>query len=198
MKKKREDVEALKAVILEAAIQIFSKQGYSGTNLRDIAQAAGVTRTPIYYHFENKYALYLQAADLYLQKKEEAFRAILTSDQDIFTKIRQDLRLCCQMGISEEHLFGEIYENEELHPVYERRKACFERVYEMKLKSIQRAREKGELKKDTDDVRMVERLYVLHFGLMGMAQCRIHDFDVRSLEFQLEEMVKSLQSSFGA
>ena len=40
--------------IIDAAIARFSEHGVSATSLADIAQAAGVTRGAIYWHFKNK------------------------------------------------------------------------------------------------------------------------------------------------
>lgn len=44
--------------ILDVAIRLFSQQGVSSTSLADIAQAAGVTRGAIYWHFKNKSELF--------------------------------------------------------------------------------------------------------------------------------------------
>ena len=44
--------------ILDVAIRLFSQQGVSATSLADIAQAAGVTRGAIYWHFRNKSDLF--------------------------------------------------------------------------------------------------------------------------------------------
>ncbi len=40
--------------IAHAATRLFSKQGFDGTSIRDIAKAAGVTKPVLYYYFENK------------------------------------------------------------------------------------------------------------------------------------------------
>ncbi len=40
--------------ILDVAMRLFSQQGVSATSLAQIAQAAGVTRGAIYWHFKDK------------------------------------------------------------------------------------------------------------------------------------------------
>jgi TetR/AcrR family acrAB operon transcriptional repressor len=40
--------------ILDAAEDVFNEKGVSNTSLNDVAQAAGVTRGAIYWHFKNK------------------------------------------------------------------------------------------------------------------------------------------------
>lgn len=44
--------------ILDAAVQAFSARGVASTSLTDIANAAGVTRGAIYWHFKNKVELF--------------------------------------------------------------------------------------------------------------------------------------------
>ena len=44
--------------ILDAAVREFSARGVSSTSLTDIANAAGVTRGAIYWHFRNKVELF--------------------------------------------------------------------------------------------------------------------------------------------
>lgn len=45
--------------ILQAAIRLFSENGFDGVSMRSVAQAAGVSKSNIYHHFKSKEALYL-------------------------------------------------------------------------------------------------------------------------------------------
>jgi TetR/AcrR family acrAB operon transcriptional repressor len=54
----KEDALATRDSILDAAEQLFVKQGVSGTTLQHIASAAGVTRGAIYWHFLDKGAMF--------------------------------------------------------------------------------------------------------------------------------------------
>jgi TetR/AcrR family transcriptional regulator len=45
--------------ILAAAVHLFSQHGYDGVSMRQIAEAAGVSKANIYHHFSSKEALYL-------------------------------------------------------------------------------------------------------------------------------------------
>jgi TetR/AcrR family transcriptional regulator len=46
--------------LLSAAREIFARKGYSGTSVREIVAAAGVTKPVLYYYFRNKEGLYLE------------------------------------------------------------------------------------------------------------------------------------------
>lgn len=47
----------VKNSIVEAAVTLFNRNGYSGTSIRDIAKEAGVNIANISYYFENKHGL---------------------------------------------------------------------------------------------------------------------------------------------
>jgi len=50
--------EQKRAVILDAAERLFSSRGYAATRLEDVAEAVGLTRAALFYHFRDKQALY--------------------------------------------------------------------------------------------------------------------------------------------
>lgn len=52
------EAQLTRSHILDAAEQLFHARGVSRTSLQDIANAAGVTRGAIYWHFEDKGALF--------------------------------------------------------------------------------------------------------------------------------------------
>ena len=54
----KEDAQATRAALLDAAERVFQQRGVSRTSLNEIAQAAGVTRGALYWHFKDKAALF--------------------------------------------------------------------------------------------------------------------------------------------
>lgn len=57
VRKTKEDAQVTRNRILDAAVEVFSRQGVSQTSLKDIAVNAGVTRGAIYWHFSDKVAI---------------------------------------------------------------------------------------------------------------------------------------------
>jgi AcrR family transcriptional regulator len=51
----------VRALLLEAAERLFGARGYHGTTAEEIAAAAGVARSVLYRHFENKSELFQHA-----------------------------------------------------------------------------------------------------------------------------------------
>ena len=53
-RKTKEDTEKTYNALLEAAAELFQRQGYSATTMHEIAKAAGMTRGAFYWHFSSK------------------------------------------------------------------------------------------------------------------------------------------------
>lgn len=49
--------------LLDVALTVFARQGYHGTSMNDVAEAAGVTKPVLYQHFDSKRGLYLALLD---------------------------------------------------------------------------------------------------------------------------------------
>ncbi len=51
---------AIRERLLSCAIQLFTRNGYTATTVREIVTAAGVTKPVLYYYFRNKEGIYLE------------------------------------------------------------------------------------------------------------------------------------------
>src|SRR2546426_378077 len=49
--------------LLAAAREVFSRKGYHGTSMDDVADVAGITKPVLYQHFASKRDLYLELLD---------------------------------------------------------------------------------------------------------------------------------------
>lgn len=54
----KEDALKTRQLLIESAIQQFALRGVTSTTLADIADAAGVTRGAVYWHFASKAELF--------------------------------------------------------------------------------------------------------------------------------------------
>ena len=73
----RNQVEDTSAAIVDAAIDAFGRDGYAGTNLRAVAEAAGVTLGTLTHHFPTKQALFLTAHEQATRQIAEGYRHAL-------------------------------------------------------------------------------------------------------------------------
>ena len=58
VRRTKEDAQETRNRILDAAVEVFNRNGVAETSLNDIAREAGVTRGAIYWHFANKVAMF--------------------------------------------------------------------------------------------------------------------------------------------
>ena len=58
VRRTKEDAQETRNRILDAAVEVFNRNGVAETSLNDIAREAGVTRGAIYWHFKNKADLF--------------------------------------------------------------------------------------------------------------------------------------------
>jgi AcrR family transcriptional regulator len=67
--------------ILEAATKMFAQEGYIEANVEDIARAAGVAPTAIYYHFGGKEELFTQTLRAAMNAFSEQVYAVRSDDE---------------------------------------------------------------------------------------------------------------------
>lgn len=75
-RKTKEDAQATRQQLLQAAVRVFADKGVSRTSLQDIAEAAGTTRGAIYWHFKNKADLFNAMMDDAILPMEQAMQRI--------------------------------------------------------------------------------------------------------------------------
>jgi AcrR family transcriptional regulator len=68
--------------VIKAAIRVFSKKGYDGASVREIAASARLTKPMIYYHFKNKKDLYQYLLESHIETLQQGLFSILQADQE--------------------------------------------------------------------------------------------------------------------
>jgi len=65
--RKRLSAEDRRTAILDAALEVFSRRGYNGASIDDIATAAGISKALIYEHFPSKKDLHVSLLERHVQ-----------------------------------------------------------------------------------------------------------------------------------
>lgn len=109
MRKTKEEAAVTRQNLLDAALTVFSREGYAATTLDDVAKEAGVTRGAIYWHFGSKAELY----------------TTLITESDAASQIRMDELVAEGGGVIDimrrisVHLLSEIDQNERTRAIHE-------------------------------------------------------------------------------
>ncbi|MCX5044730.1 TetR/AcrR family transcriptional regulator [Aldersonia sp. NBC_00410] len=72
-------VEHTRSLLLDAAEEVFAKQGFGGAALEDIADVAGYTRGAIYSNFGTKEDLFLAVIERHQRRFLDSFAGVITS-----------------------------------------------------------------------------------------------------------------------
>jgi AcrR family transcriptional regulator len=60
--------ERSRGQILEAALELFSHRGYGATSVRDVAEAAGLSKGNVYHHFPDKESIFRALLDQFFER----------------------------------------------------------------------------------------------------------------------------------
>ncbi|EAD5687970.1 TetR/AcrR family transcriptional regulator [Listeria innocua] len=83
-----------KTAIIQAALSLFGKQGFSDVSIKDIASLAGVSQVSIYNYFGNKEALVAECAKIIMQDTITLAKEILVSEGTFTDKLARAIQLC--------------------------------------------------------------------------------------------------------
>jgi TetR/AcrR family transcriptional regulator, acrAB operon repressor len=160
--------------ILDAAEQVFFEKGVSRTSLADIAQAAGVTRGAIYWHFENKGDLFTAMFDRVLLPLDELKAASLDPQQpDPLGRLTELCTMCLSHLATDEQrrrvfdiLFLKCEFTEEMGPVMARHQNNMRDALQKIEGGLRNAVSKGQLPADLDTRRGAQMLHALVGGCL--------------------------------
>ena len=162
MRQTAEETEELKKLILEKAREVFVDKGYPATRMQDIADAAKVSRGPLYYHYKNKSELFYQALKESCQTHYEVAINLFSRDMPFIDKIREEFLFCT----SESHVSFSSLTNSlvtsgdpEFDSIKQLLNDTLEQLYAVEYASAQKAFERGELKQDADIGRLVSCIF---------------------------------------
>jgi len=84
---KAEQREATRQAIVSGALKLFAERGFASASIADIADAAGITKGAIYWHFESKDALFTAILDRIRLDWQDTIRTPLQQQHDPVRKI---------------------------------------------------------------------------------------------------------------
>lgn len=112
VRRTKEEALQTRHALLDAAEAVFERRGVSATSLQEIAEAAGVTRGAVYWHFRDKADLYIAMMDRAVlpfeqhwlvagaDDREDPLRRLRALLIDILRQIAGDARLQRVISIS--------------------------------------------------------------------------------------------------
>lgn len=121
------DVPDMLARILAEATGLFVARGYRGISMREIAEAVGISKAGLYYHFKDKEELFLAILTANLDTVAQIVRAACRQDASTRARIAQMLRAILALPAEQRALIR--LANQEMVHMSAAARASFETTY---------------------------------------------------------------------
>lgn len=158
MRKTKTEAQKTHQHLLDAALEVFWRDGVTRASLQAIAQEAGVTRSALYWHFKNKEDLF---ETLFEQQYADFFAAFndqtLRDNQDVWTHLQHNLTTMFETLATRESkhkfcnvMFSKCEQTAGNETITEL--ACrYHRLFQKQIAyALQLSREQGRLPENTD------------------------------------------------
>ena len=158
MRKTKTKAQKTRQHLLDAALEVFWRDGVTRASLQAIAQEAGVTRGALYWHFKNKEDLF---ETLFEQQYADFFAAFndqtLRDNQDVWTHLQHNLTAMFETLATRESkhkfcnvMFSKCEQTAGNETITEL--ACrYHRLFQKQIAyALQLSREQGRLPENTD------------------------------------------------
>ena len=198
MSRTPEQFKVTEEEILDVSLKHFSMHGYEGTNLNDIANELNITRTPIYYYFNNKLGLYESVTKRHLLSKKAQYTSIFTSDLPFFEKVRKDLLVSSHLRLSEQVLFAGIDTNPKLTEARDIQNQVMREIHEMKTENIRKAVADKILRPDTDVEQFMIYFYVISLGIEAVDKQTEYEITEERLDKLVDTVLDGIISKYKA
>ena len=103
--------EQTRQQLLDAALRVISRKGYSSATVDEIVEEAGVSKGLAYYHFKNKAALAADILNTQLQQMIDAFEEAAAHSASSHEALTQMLELFAQR-LYDQHEFSRFFMTE--------------------------------------------------------------------------------------
>jgi TetR/AcrR family acrAB operon transcriptional repressor len=195
----KEEAAATRDSILDAAEKLFVQQGVSRTTLQHIATEAGVTRGAIYWHFDDKGALFnamMERATLPLETELQLLDQ--SESADPLDDLRDYMMSVLRRTVEDPQarrvfeictLKVEFVDDEDMKAVRERRQDSLNNWMARAERRIKLARDKGQIRCDGDAATAAMAMFAMidglirnwmfdpeRFDLLKMGQCVIDPY----------------------
>ncbi|WP_017541069.1 TetR/AcrR family transcriptional regulator [Nocardiopsis halophila] len=145
--------ERRRSEILETAAEVFARQGFAATTIRQVADAAGMLAGSLYYHFDSKEAMADEILSGFLDDLWAAYDGILADGQDARTTLERLIEASF-VSIDRHRPAVVLYQNESRHLALSPRFAYLAesqtRFRSMWMELLRRGTEEGAFRADLD------------------------------------------------
>jgi AcrR family transcriptional regulator len=188
--------ERRRAAILDAAVPLLADNGYRGTSLASIAEAADLTQQGVLHHFGSKEELLLALIEERDRQDGRRLSALLDEEGLALLDVLEELVKANQEAHEDVRLFTTLVAEgtSARHPAHEYFVGRYARIRRRVLRSLRDGQEAGEIRSDVDLAALVPAIVAVMDGLQiqwlldpEIDMAASFDSFVRALRGQLAE-----------
>jgi AcrR family transcriptional regulator len=190
--------EETRARILQAALELFAKNGYEITGVAEICEKSGVSKGAFYHHFPTKQSIFIVLLEEWLsglEKELEAAAAQATSVPEALRNMASRMQGVLQLANGQISIFLEFWVQARRDPeVWERTIKPFRHYRKIFERLIRKGIEEGSIEK-VDPALTAQALISMAVGtlLQGVADpagARWDEVTVRSVELFIQAILR--------
>ncbi len=170
--RRKREKETLRQEILDAARQLFLKNGFENVSMRQIAEKIEYSPTTIYLYFEDKAELFRSLCEETFAKLESELAAITQTDCDPARRLRKGAEAYIRFGLRYPHHYQLVFMTSHPHKEDEARNfqltgAAGERSFRHLLEIISQGIEQGKFRK-SDPLVLAQTAWAAMHGITSL------------------------------
>ena len=175
--------------VIDKAFKVFLKMNYEKASISTLAKACGVVKTGVVYYFPHKLDLFMAVADKYAIQMQTPSNKF-AEPAETLAECSVDNNDCCPNF----YYFHFLSQVRMYYPgVREKMENTFQKEHELWRKVIQKAKNNGEIKQDTD-VKKTASLFRQVFLGMSYEQSFLNGLDVEELKDKFDSLYSLLKA----
>ncbi len=144
------EVSAMLSRIIDEATRLFVSSGYRGISMREIAEAVGISKAGLYYHFRDKEDLFIAILTAHLDGVERIIRDACSEDATAREQVTRIIRGILSLPPNQRAVIR--LATQEMVHVSQEARLDFEGIYQQKFLGriqtvLQGGIERGELRR---------------------------------------------------
>ncbi len=177
---------------VDAAMRVFWERGYDGASLTDLTDAMGITRSSLYAAFGSKQELFLQALDRYEEGRLRIVREALDApslDDAIGGLLSRAVAAQCSPSSPRGCLMAvnAMQGSDEARTIRNEVLNRDRRLAALITERIERARQEGELARDTDVAGLSAHIRAVLQGIVAGGHAGLEEGKLRALTDNFEK-----------
>ncbi len=182
--------ENIKDYILDATKELLKTRSFSEISLAEIANAAGISKGTLYYHYKNKSEIFFDLTDQYLNEQWNDF-VIWTENKEKDTSMNRLVKYVVERNIASyglrTHLISEAQTGDE-----EVRQKLIKRYDDFKQLISEKIAERTDVPADF----LTWLILLVSDGIIVQEAIQNDNFDVDKFVIQFSEFLKALSETY--